>query len=75
MQELFSIEGKRQIDPNGLWTKGDFRIYEWFCCSKKHTFVNPEMARNCCRPAEIRILDKGWVEKPIFDMQGEKIGV
>ena len=73
MQELFSIDGEQKIDPNGTWVQGACRTYEWFCCSKKHSFANPDLADQCCEIPECRILDRRWAEIPIFDIKGNKV--
>ncbi|MFK7827411.1 MAG: hypothetical protein AB8G05_24920 [Oligoflexales bacterium] len=82
MQELFNLDGEIVATSNGKWlTVGQTKVFHWYCESRKHTYVDPQLAYSCCKneldePAagyeidpkhrEERILDKNWFEVALF---------
>lgn len=81
MQELFNLEGEVVADSRGQWiTIGETKVFHWYCESKKHLHVDPQIANNCCRgksvqevkakqPSErkeTRRLDENWFEVALF---------
>ena len=69
MKSLFKENGEPST-PNGKWIEKmpGIRVYEYYCCSKKHTFQDPDEASKCCMKefTEYRRLDQGWFEKSLF---------
>ena len=69
MEELFSQEGEALIDPNGKWIdRAGAQVYHWYCCSKEHFHVDPDIADQCCKKNKVdsRPLDDNWLEVSIF---------
>ena len=66
--ELFTPEGTPNIDPNGKWVSiAGIEVYHWYCCSKKHLYIDPEASQNCCKKPETRKIDDRWEETNLFD--------
>ncbi|MFK7826465.1 MAG: hypothetical protein AB8G05_28230 [Oligoflexales bacterium] len=49
MRPLFKSDGEPTLDPNGRWVKrAGVQVYLHYCLSKKHSYVDPNMAEKCC---------------------------
>ena len=82
MQELFNLDGEVAAATNGKWiTVGQAKVFYWYCESKKHMHVDPQLALSCCssdyeyrdveksidpEQKETRILDQNWIEVALF---------